>query len=239
MFGLEAVVLVADPDGDLALQELGVGRGALHAQHVAGGMQLAQVVGAGLHVVHAAAIGVGRGKGQHLADAGGARVQVDHGVLELGLEQVGPAGGHVLHQLLVHQEGDVERVDGEPAALGLAEHGWQLVEVDGLEGGDHVLLRRIHRRRGKVIGGVGLRAAAGLLQCHHGGGRADVVVGQLDLGVALLEVAEQRLPVGPLGPGVERDAQTFLLRLGIQGLLARIELGAVKGKGGACGKRCE
>src|SRR5690606_39518233 len=54
--------------------------------------------------------------------AGRARIEIDDRPLVLRLQQVGPGLRHVLHQLGVDDEGDRERMDGEPAPLRLAEH---------------------------------------------------------------------------------------------------------------------
>ena len=136
---LEAVVLVGDPDRDLALDELRVRRGAEHAQHVARLLQLAEVVEPRLDVVHVAAGAEVRGERDHLADAGRARVEIDDRVLVLGLQQIGPRLRDVLDELGVDDERDGQRVDGEPLAVGIAEHRRQLVEVDGLERRDQIL----------------------------------------------------------------------------------------------------
>ena len=224
VLGLEAVVLVGDPDRDLAFHELRVRRRAQDAQHVSRLVQLAQVVEPGLHVVHVAAAGeVGR-EDEHLADAGRTRVEVDDRVPVLGLEQIVPGLRHVLDQLGVDDERDRERMDGEPPAVGLAEHRRQLVEVHRLERRDHPLLRRIDAGGGEVVRGVGLRTVARLLERDHGRRRAEVVVDDLDVGVAPLERGELRRPVRPRRAGVEADHHALLLRRLVERLLARVQL---------------
>ena len=134
-----------------------------------------------------------------------------------GFEQIGPGLRHVLDQLGVDQEGDGELVDGEPRAVGGAEHLRQLVEVDRLERRDQALGRGVDGRGREVVGGVGLGPVPGLVQGHHGRGRAEVVVDDLDRRVARLEALEHGPPVGPGRPGVERDDHALLARLVVEG----------------------
>ena len=133
----------------------------------------------------------------HLADAGRARVEIDDRVLVLGLEQIGPRLRHVLHELGVDDERDGQRVDREPLAVGIAEHRRQLVEVDRLERRDHALADGVDRRGREIVRGVRLRAVARLVERDDRRRRADVVVDDLDFGIALLERGELRRPVGP------------------------------------------
>ena len=119
-------------------------------------------------------------------------------------------------------------MDGEPFALRIAEDRRQFFEVDRLERGDNVLGHGINRRSGKIIGGVSLRTAAGLVERDDGGGRAKVVVGHFDVGIAFLEIAEEALPVRPFRAGVERDDHAFLLGRFVKFLFALVEFRAVK-----------
>ncbi len=229
VLGLEPVVLVADPDRDLALHELRVRGRPDDAEDVAGLVELAHVVDAGPHVLHVAA---GREVGrehQHLALAGRPRVEVDDRALVVALEQVRPRLRHVLDQLGVDQEGHRERVDREPLAVGMAEDLGELVEVHGPERRHHVLGGRVHRGGGEVVRRVGLRAIARLLERHDGGRGAEVVVGHLHLGIALLEGGELRGPVGPGGAGVERHDEALLAGRLVERLLTRVELRAQAG----------
>ena len=161
-----------------------------------------------------------------LPDAGRARVEVDDRVLVLGLEQVGPRLRHVLDQLGVDDEGDGQRVDGEPLAVRIAEHRRQLVEVHRLERRDDVLGDRVDARGREVVRGVRLRPVARLVERDDGRRRADVVVDDLDFGIALLERGELRRPVGPGRAGVEAHDHAFLLGGFVERLLAGIELAA-------------
>ena len=110
--------------------------------------------------------------------------------------------------------------------------GWRntsgsLSKLTGLNGATTSFVDRIDGRGGEVIGGVGLRAVARLVERHHGRGRAEIVVGHLDRGIALLEGRELRRPIGPGRAGVERHDHAFLAGGLIQRLLARIELGRI------------
>src|SRR5262249_54717807 len=67
VFGLEPVVLVRDPHWNLALHELGIGRGSHDPQDITRLVQSAEIVDAWLHILDAASIGIGRGEGHDLA----------------------------------------------------------------------------------------------------------------------------------------------------------------------------
>ena len=73
-----------------------------------------------------------------------------------------------------------------------------------------------------------MRAVARLVECDHGGCRADVVVDDLDFGVALLERCEFGGPVRPRRTGVEAHDHAFLLRGFVERFLAGIELAGVE-----------
>src|SRR2546428_255626 len=57
---------------------------------------------------------------------------------------------------------------------------------------------------------------------------ADVVVHDLDFGVALLERGEFRRPVGPCRAGVEAHYHAFLFRRFVERFLAGVELGRIE-----------
>ena len=115
-------------------------------------------------------------------------------------------------------------MDGEPLAVGIAEHGVELVEIHRLERRDDVLGGGVDAGRREVVRGVGLRAVARLVERDHGRGRTDVVVDDLDFRIALLEGGEFRGPVGPSRAGVEAHHHAFLLRGVVERLLTGVEL---------------
>src|SRR5207249_1197584 len=84
------------------------------------------------------------------ADARRARIEVDDRVLVFGLEQIRPRLRHVLDELGVDDEGHRQRVNREPFALGIAEHGRELVEIHRLERGDDVLGNGVDGRRREI-----------------------------------------------------------------------------------------
>ncbi len=110
---------------------------------------------------------------------------------------------------------------------GWLEHVGKLVEVGRLERRDHVLGHRIDAGGSKVISGIGLRPVARLVERDHGRGGAEIVIGHLDCGIALLEGRKLRRPVGPSRAGIERNDHAFLAGGLVQSFLARIELGRI------------
>ena len=77
---------------------------------------------------------------------------------------------------------------------------------------------------GEVVRGVRLRPVARLVERDHRRRRADVVVDDLDLGIALLERRELGGPVGPGRAGVEAHHHAFLFRGFVERFLAGVEL---------------
>ena len=153
-----------------------------------------------------------------------ARVEIDDGLGVFRFQEIGPASGSLLYQVLVDGETDGHFMDAEPFALGVLQDIGDAIEIDRLEGLGKAALSGLRTGGHEVVGRVALRVVAFLVQTYDRGPAAQIVEGDLDP-VALLESLEERLPVGPGRARVV--AVQALLRLGRrrQGLLARVQLG--------------
>ena len=223
VFGLEPVILVRDPDRNLALHELGIGRRSDDPQDIARLVQLAEIVDARLHVLDAPAVGISRAEGHDLADAGRARIEIDDTVLVFGLEQIRPGSRNGFRQLGVHDEGDRKRVDREPLSFRMTKHIRQFVEIHRLERRYHVFVHGVDAGCGKIIRGVRLRPVTRLVQSDNRRGRAEVVVGHLHGGVAFFECRELGGPIRPGRAGIEGHHHAFLVCRLVKRLLAGIQ----------------